>query len=237
MVLEQRRAEHQETTNMIHGHDLLKAVILYNASFWFWLHQNIVFLFLHPTPTLRAKGLVMSQQAVKVANVKNLLGQNIQPGSLFWFDSWPPTFVCFCLQRQVAGEVQMQPQDRAVNQIAMMLAIMGLSLSYYSAKQMTEKVQVQPAPWGDLTNVIAIKEEPKWREKVSQGGSVVFQDNTYLTTQSQSHTDTEFWDPFHHGWRFQGCVKIVIVFVLLLFVFFPLSVVRTWGEVMGRGRG
>lgn len=50
------------------------------------------------------------------------------------------------LQRQVAGEVQMQPQDRAVNQIAMMLAIMGLSLSYYSAKQMTEKVQAQPAP-------------------------------------------------------------------------------------------
>ncbi|KAK2844900.1 hypothetical protein Q5P01_011559 [Channa striata] len=50
------------------------------------------------------------------------------------------------LQRQVAGEVQMQPQDRAVNQIAMMLAIIGLSMSYYSAKQMTEKVQAQPAP-------------------------------------------------------------------------------------------
>nr|XP_054596960.1 putative transmembrane protein ZNF593OS [Nothobranchius furzeri] len=50
------------------------------------------------------------------------------------------------LQRQVAGEVQTQPQDRAINQIAMMLAIMGLSLSYYSAKQMTEKVHVQPAP-------------------------------------------------------------------------------------------
>ncbi|TWW80098.1 hypothetical protein D4764_10G0011280 [Takifugu flavidus] len=45
------------------------------------------------------------------------------------------------LQRQVAGEVQTQPQDRAVNQIAMMLAILGLGLSYYSAKQMTEKVQ------------------------------------------------------------------------------------------------
>ncbi|KAK2909951.1 hypothetical protein Q8A73_007666 [Channa argus] len=50
------------------------------------------------------------------------------------------------LQRQVAGEVQMQSQDRAVNQIAMMLAIIGLSMSYYSAKQMTEKVQAQPAP-------------------------------------------------------------------------------------------
>ncbi|CAB1414780.1 unnamed protein product [Pleuronectes platessa] len=45
------------------------------------------------------------------------------------------------LQRQVAGEVQMQPKDRAVNQIAMMLAIMGLSLSYYSAKQMMEKTE------------------------------------------------------------------------------------------------
>lgn len=50
-------------------------------------------------------------------------------------------FCVFSLQRQVAGEVQTQPQDRAVNQIAMMLAIMGLSLSYYSAKRMTEKVQ------------------------------------------------------------------------------------------------
>ncbi|KAG5271388.1 hypothetical protein AALO_G00179130 [Alosa alosa] len=50
------------------------------------------------------------------------------------------------LQRQVAGEVQMQPQDRTVNQIAMMLAILGLSLSYYSARQMTEKVQREPTP-------------------------------------------------------------------------------------------
>ncbi|XP_058233059.1 putative transmembrane protein ZNF593OS isoform X2 [Hemibagrus wyckioides] len=50
------------------------------------------------------------------------------------------------LQRQVAGEVQSQPQDRSLNQIAMMLAIMGLSLSYYSAKQMTEKVQRSPVP-------------------------------------------------------------------------------------------
>ena len=48
-------------------------------------------------------------------------------------------------QRQVAGEVQTHPQDRAVNQIALMLAIMGLSLSYYSAKQMTEKVPTLPS--------------------------------------------------------------------------------------------
>lgn len=50
------------------------------------------------------------------------------------------------LQRQVAGEVQPPARDRSVNQIAMMLAIMGLSLSYYSAKQMTEKVRHEPAP-------------------------------------------------------------------------------------------
>lgn len=50
------------------------------------------------------------------------------------------------LQRQVAGEVQAPTRDRSVNQIAMMLAIMGLSLSYYSAKQMTEKVRHEPAP-------------------------------------------------------------------------------------------
>ncbi|KAM9436718.1 putative transmembrane protein ZNF593OS [Clarias gariepinus] len=50
------------------------------------------------------------------------------------------------LQRQVAGDVQVQPQHRSLNQIAMMLAIMGLSLSYYSAKQMTEKVQRDPVP-------------------------------------------------------------------------------------------
>lgn len=55
------------------------------------------------------------------------------------------------LQRQVAGQVQAQPQDRTVNQIAMMLAIMGLGLSYYSAKQMTEKVNAQPAPWRGST--------------------------------------------------------------------------------------
>ncbi|KAG9337156.1 hypothetical protein JZ751_029747 [Albula glossodonta] len=50
------------------------------------------------------------------------------------------------LQRQVAGEVQTQPQDRMVNQVAMMLAILGLGLSYYSARQMTDKVQNEPAP-------------------------------------------------------------------------------------------
>lgn len=73
-------------------------------------------------------------------------------------------FSCHPLQRQVAGEVQMQPQDRAVNQIAMMLAIMGLSLSYYSAKQMTEKVQVQPAPWRDArVTLIKTEDEPARR--------------------------------------------------------------------------
>lgn len=65
---------------------------------------------------------------------------------------WTLTFLIplLSLQRQVAGEVQTQPHDRTVNQIAMMLAIMGLSLSYYSAKQMTEKVHVRPAAWRSL---------------------------------------------------------------------------------------
>lgn len=75
---------------------------------------------------------------------------------LTWSKSWRAhcchrhltiDLLLFGPQRQVAGEVQTQPQDRAVNQIAMMLAILGLGLSYYSAKQMREKVQVQPAPW------------------------------------------------------------------------------------------
>lgn len=65
------------------------------------------------------------------------------------------------LQRQVAGQVQAQPQDRTVNQIAMMLAIMGLSLSYYSAKQMTEKVNAQPAPWRGST-AGAIRQNNGW---------------------------------------------------------------------------
>ncbi|XP_062421670.1 putative transmembrane protein ZNF593OS [Pungitius pungitius] len=57
-----------------------------------------------------------------------------------------PLTLSLVLQRQVAGEVRTQPQDRAVNQLAMMLAIMGLSLSYYSAKQMTEDVPAPPPP-------------------------------------------------------------------------------------------
>lgn len=73
--------------------------------------------------------------------MKQVLKGSLLPQVL---DIWPASF---WPQRQVAGEVQTQPQDRAVNQIAMMLAILGLGLSYYSAKQMTEKVQVQPAPW------------------------------------------------------------------------------------------
>lgn len=97
--------------------------------------------------------------------------------------------VCFLsLQRQVAGEVQTQPQDRTVNQIAMMLAIMGLSLSYYSAKQMTEKVQAQPAPWRGLTTLIAeIMDEPMSSEGGGARGqkqrhSSVFQGHTFLTS-------------------------------------------------------
>lgn len=83
------------------------------------------------------------------------------------------------LQRQVAGQVQAQPQDRTVNQIAMMLAIMGLSLSYYSAKQMTEKVNAQPAPWRGST-AGAIRRNNGWTELFSP--------------HSHNHT-LNFWDP------------------------------------------
>lgn len=106
---------------------------------------------------------------------------------------WPLTSLsCLFLQRQVAGEVQTQPQDRAINQIAMMLAIMGLSLSYYSAKQMTEKVQAQPAPWRDvwllwsqrLTDEPVRSEGGGSEEAEAETFDGVFQDRTILTSQS-----------------------------------------------------
>ncbi|XP_058853511.1 putative transmembrane protein ZNF593OS [Acipenser ruthenus] len=50
------------------------------------------------------------------------------------------------LQRQVAGEVQTQPKDRMVNHIAMLLAIVGLGLSYYSTRKMTAQARSIPAP-------------------------------------------------------------------------------------------
>ncbi|XP_076868577.1 uncharacterized protein LOC143519240 [Brachyhypopomus gauderio] len=48
------------------------------------------------------------------------------------------------LQRQVAGDVQALPPDRSLNQLAMILALLGLSVSFYSAKQLRVKAQQGP---------------------------------------------------------------------------------------------
>lgn len=115
------------------------------------------------------------------------------------------------LQRQVAGEVQTQPQDRAVNQIAMMLAIMGLSLSYYSAKQMTEKVhgQAQPAPWRDTVTQHADNgwANEKWRRWRKEAGSTPVSSWTALFSPH-----TEFLVSFtHHARTLQGCWEVFSV--------------------------
>lgn len=102
------------------------------------------------------------------------------------------------LQRQVAGEVQTQPHDRHVNQIAMMLAIMGLGLSYYSAKQMTE--QAHPAPWTVL-----------WSRTVGSEGDGVREGAETWRWTRHSHRHTQaviFWIPHHHVQRFQGCCSV-----------------------------
>lgn len=59
-------------------------------------------------------------------------------------------FVCVCVcvlwpQRQVSGEVQMQPQTGPVNHIAMTMATLGLGMSCYSARQMAERVHLKEA--------------------------------------------------------------------------------------------
>lgn len=47
------------------------------------------------------------------------------------------------MQRQVSGEVQMQPQSSLVNPIAMMMATTGMGVSLYSARQMAERVHLK----------------------------------------------------------------------------------------------
>lgn len=52
------------------------------------------------------------------------------------------------LQRQVSGEVRMQPQSSLINPIAMTMAAVGMGVSLYSARQMAERVNVKlPAAW------------------------------------------------------------------------------------------
>ncbi|XP_071060899.1 putative transmembrane protein ZNF593OS [Pseudochaenichthys georgianus] len=42
-------------------------------------------------------------------------------------------------QRQVSGEVRMQPQSSFINPIAMTMATLGMGVSLYSARQMAER--------------------------------------------------------------------------------------------------
>ncbi|GAA6233279.1 putative transmembrane protein ZNF593OS [Lates japonicus] len=52
------------------------------------------------------------------------------------------------LQRQVSGEVRMQPQSSFIDPIAMMMATVGTGVSLYSARQMAERVQLKhPHAW------------------------------------------------------------------------------------------
>ncbi|KAL6099405.1 uncharacterized protein ACO6RY_01234 [Pungitius sinensis] len=52
------------------------------------------------------------------------------------------------LQRQVSGEVRMQPQSNLINPIAMTMAAVGMGVSLYSARQMAERVnRKRPAAW------------------------------------------------------------------------------------------
>ncbi|KAG7500673.1 cilia-and flagella-associated 69-like [Solea senegalensis] len=46
------------------------------------------------------------------------------------------------LQRQVSGEVRMQPQGNFVDPIAMVMATVGTGVCLYSARQMSERVQL-----------------------------------------------------------------------------------------------
>ncbi|CAM5114071.1 unnamed protein product [Natator depressus] len=50
------------------------------------------------------------------------------------------------LQMQLARGLESEPKDRLVNHLALFLAIMGLSLSYYSVRQMTDPVRTPPEP-------------------------------------------------------------------------------------------
>lgn len=54
-----------------------------------------------------------------------------------------------CVQRQVSGEVRMQPQGSLVDPIAMTMATVGMGVSLYSARQMAERVHLKHlSAWG-----------------------------------------------------------------------------------------
>lgn len=47
------------------------------------------------------------------------------------------------LQRQMSGEVQIQPQSSLIDPIAMTMAAVGMGMSLYSARRMSERVQLK----------------------------------------------------------------------------------------------
>lgn len=53
-----------------------------------------------------------------------------------------------CPQRQMSGEVQIQPQSSLIDPIAMTMAAVGMGVSLYSARRMSERVQLKrPNAW------------------------------------------------------------------------------------------
>ncbi|XP_069080098.1 putative transmembrane protein ZNF593OS [Pleurodeles waltl] len=50
------------------------------------------------------------------------------------------------LQMQVAGELESEPKDRLVNHMALLLALMGLGLSYYSVRKMVHQASSPSGP-------------------------------------------------------------------------------------------
>ncbi|CAJ1082978.1 hypothetical protein NQZ68_033557 [Xyrichtys novacula] len=48
------------------------------------------------------------------------------------------------LQRQVSGEVRMQPQSSFIDPIAVTMAALGMGVSLYSARQMADRVHLKP---------------------------------------------------------------------------------------------
>ncbi|XP_071993183.1 putative transmembrane protein ZNF593OS isoform X2 [Engystomops pustulosus] len=45
---------------------------------------------------------------------------------------------------QVSGELAAEPKDRLVNHLALLFALMGLGLSYYSVRQMVQESNLPP---------------------------------------------------------------------------------------------
>ncbi|XP_063810820.1 putative transmembrane protein ZNF593OS [Pseudophryne corroboree] len=49
------------------------------------------------------------------------------------------------LQLQVSGELATEPKDRLANRLALLLALMGLGLSYYSVRQLVQESSLPPS--------------------------------------------------------------------------------------------